>query len=544
MLQRILWRDFKTVLRLAAILLLLGWAASSFTPGASAAGDPAQGTDGPILIVTTAGSNFGIYHAEILRNEGFTNFAVADVGAVTPATLARYDVVILTKMALTAGQVSALTSWVNGGGNLIAMAPDPQLSTLLGLSPAGTPLSNAYLGIDTSRAPGNGLVAATMQYHGDAARYTLNGATAVATLYSNSHHADRASGGHAAQRRRRATPRRSRSTSRPRSSRPARAIRPGPPRSATASRRSAPTTCSMAPRPAIRRPDWVDLNKVAIPQADEQQRLLANLITDMNADRKPLPRFWYFPNGKKAVVVMTGDDHGNWRHRGALQPVPAASPAGCSVANWECMRGTSYLYTDDAAQRTRRPRAVSVADGFEVGLHVNTGCARTTRRPRCTQNYDQQMLRLRRPSIRAAGTERRSAITASCGATGASAPRCSSTNGMRLDTSYYYWPAELGRRTRPASSTGSAMPMRFAELDGSLDRRLSGGHADDRRVGADLIRSRSTPCSTAPSARTGYYGVYTVNAHTDVGDSIGQSTTRHRVGACARRAGRFARSRC
>ena len=35
-------------------------------------------------------------------------------------------------------------------------------------------------------------------------------------------------------------------------------------------------------RPVLRRratqPDWVDLNKVAIPQADEQQRLLANLI--------------------------------------------------------------------------------------------------------------------------------------------------------------------------------------------------------------------------------------------------------------------------
>ena len=35
--------------------------------------------------------------------------------------------------------------------------------------------------------------------------------------------------------------------------------------------------------------DWVDLNKVAIPQADEQQRLLANLIGHMNRDRKPLP---------------------------------------------------------------------------------------------------------------------------------------------------------------------------------------------------------------------------------------------------------------
>ena len=37
--------------------------------------------------------------------------------------------------------------------------------------------------------------------------------------------------------------------------------------------RSARTTSSSAERPA----DWVDLDKVAIPQADEQQRLLANL---------------------------------------------------------------------------------------------------------------------------------------------------------------------------------------------------------------------------------------------------------------------------
>ena len=40
-------------------------------------------------------------------------------------------------------------------------------------------------------------------------------------------------------------------------------------------------------------------NKVAIPQADEQQRLLANLILEMNLDKKPLPRFWYFPRGRE-----------------------------------------------------------------------------------------------------------------------------------------------------------------------------------------------------------------------------------------------------
>ncbi len=91
-------------------------------------------------------------------------------------------------------------------------------------------------------------------------------------------------------------------------------------------------------------PDWVDLNKVAIPQADEQQRLLANLILEMNLDKKPLPRFWYFPNGKKAVVIMTGDDHGNNGTAGRFDQFIAASPSGCSVANWECVRGTSYMY--------------------------------------------------------------------------------------------------------------------------------------------------------------------------------------------------------
>ena len=65
-------------------------------------------------------------------------------------------------------------------------------------------------------------------------------------------------------------------------------------------------------------PDWVDFSKVQIPQADEQQRLLANLIEEMNRDQMPLPRFWYLPRDEKAVVVMTGDDHAS---NGTTQPV-------------------------------------------------------------------------------------------------------------------------------------------------------------------------------------------------------------------------------
>ena len=66
-------------------------------------------------------------------------------------------------------------------------------------------------------------------------------------------------------------------------------------------------------------PDWVDLNKVSIPQADEQQRLLVNLILQMEADKKPLPRFWYLPSGFKAAVVMTGDDHANGGTRWSIR---------------------------------------------------------------------------------------------------------------------------------------------------------------------------------------------------------------------------------
>ena len=74
--------------------------------------------------------------------------------------------------------------------------------------------------------------------------------------------------------------------------------------------------------------DWVNLSKVAIPQADEQQRLLANLIQVMNRDRKPLPRFWYFPRSLKAVVDRHRRRPRQRWHRRAVQPVPGEQPGG------------------------------------------------------------------------------------------------------------------------------------------------------------------------------------------------------------------------
>ena len=124
----------------------------------------------------------------------------------------------------------------------------------------------------------------------------------------------------------------------------------------------------------IPQPDWVDLNdEVRSRRPTSSSGCLANLILQMNIARKPLPRFWYFPNGKKAVVVMTGDDHGNGGTAGRFDQFISASPAGCVVANWECVRA-SYIY-HRAAASVECPGREYTAQGFEVGVHINTDCA-------------------------------------------------------------------------------------------------------------------------------------------------------------------------
>ena len=73
----------------------------------------------------------------------------------------------------------------------------------------------------------------------------------------------------------------------------------------------------------------------------------------MVRDRLPMPRFWYLPRGEKAVVVMSGDDHspinvplgGTAFH---LDRFKQMSPPGCVVANWECVRASSYIYPNSA----------------------------------------------------------------------------------------------------------------------------------------------------------------------------------------------------
>ena len=119
----------------------------------------------PLLVVGSSANPFGMYQTEILRDEGVDAFTTLDASLLSSSVLSNFDVVLLGDTALSAGQVTTLTNWVNGGGKLIAMHPDKQLAGLLGLSDAGSTLSNAYVKVDTTSGPGVGITGLTIQFH-------------------------------------------------------------------------------------------------------------------------------------------------------------------------------------------------------------------------------------------------------------------------------------------------------------------------------------------------------------------------------------------
>jgi len=481
--------------------------ASDFSWSFTTAMAPTQGPGGPILVVTKASNQFSTYYAEILRTEGFNAFTVADIATVTAATLSSYDIVLLGEMTLTSGEVAMLTTWVNAGGNLIAMRPDKQLAGLLGLTDTGSTRSDAYLLVNTSSGPGVGIVNQTIQFHSTADLYTLSDATSLATLYANATtptinpavtlRSVGTFGGQAA------------------------AFTYDLARSIVYTRQGNPAWATLerdgfAP---IRSddlyfgggvPDWVDLTKVAIPQADEQQRLLANLILQMTQDWKPLPRFWYFPRGLKAVVVMTGDDHANGGTAGRFDNYVANSPPDCVVDNWECVRSTSYVYPGTPLSDSLA--AVYTAQGFEVGIHVqHFGCSDFT--PTSLESvYASQLSAWTTdfPSLAPPSTHRFHCVVWSDWSTQAETEL---RHGMRLDTNYYYWPASW-IQDRPGMFTGSGMPMRFTKIDGTMidvyqaATQMTDESGQSFPFHADALLDKAL-------GPEGYYGAFTANMHTD-----------------------------
>jgi hypothetical protein len=263
--------------------------------------DPAAAS--PILLLTqdSADNPFGLYLAEILCAEGLNCFQVTGTSDLVNAPLNWYDLVLLAEGPVSQSQADLLEGYVAQGGRLVAMRPDSHLAHLFGVEQQAGSLAEGYLQVDQSHPAAQGIASETMQFHGTADLYRPAGAQVVAWLASD---AD------------------IQTTS------PALAVnRYGQgqaalwafdlARSVAYTRQGNPAWADQErdDLPGIRITDmlagWVDLDRLPIPQADEQQRLLANLLSVLSQDGRPLPRLWYFPGAAESVLVVTGDSHGN-----------------------------------------------------------------------------------------------------------------------------------------------------------------------------------------------------------------------------------------
>jgi hypothetical protein len=479
----------------------------SFTTGTAPPPPTDAGPGGPILLVTSGSDRpTSAFYTEILRTEGLNEFKVIDVSQLSASQLAGEDVVLLAEVPIGTSQVTALTDFVNAGGSLIAMRPDPKLAGLLGVTRGTGSRSDAYLAVDPAVPGAAGVTTDTMQYHGTADVYSLNGAAAVARLYSDATTptADPAvtvrsvgtDGGEAA------------------------AFTFDLARSVIATRQGnlAWTGQSRDGIFPIRShelyfggalSDWVNLSKVSIPQADEQQRLLANLIETMARNRKPLPRFWYFPRALKAVIVGTGDDHAGGGTAGRFDQYLAASPVGCSVANWTCPRFTSYIYRNTPL--TKASALNYVTRGFEVALHPNNGCQDYTPAS-LEQTFASQLAswQSKYSSLPAPATNRTHCLVWT---DWAGEPKTELAHNIRLDTTFYYWPGSWVAN-RPGFLTGSGMPMRFADVDGAMIGVYQTATVMTDESDQSYPFTVDSLVDNALGTK-GYYGAFTTNLHTD-----------------------------
>ena len=235
-------------------------------------------------------------------------------------------------------------------------------------------------------------------------------------------------------------------------------------------------------------------------------------MTASTLDAVPLPRFWYLPRGEQAAIVMTADNHDTGSSATAaaarLNQEIAASPAGCVVDDWACIRSTTYLYPANAL--TNAQAKAYEDQGFEIVLHTDTGCATPT-----AQEYAVKLstklaaLASSYQSLQPPTTIRDHCIAWTDYTT---MPEQQAQVGIRLDTDYYYWPGSWVA-DRPGLFTGSGFAQRFSTSDGQL---IDVYQATTQMTDESLQTYPDTAIALMDAAiNKGYYGTFVANIHSD-----------------------------
>ena len=437
--------------RRSAVALLLGALLMSLLRPAAAA--PATA---PILLVVNdvAITSLGRYVGESLRAEGLNAYDIAQLKTITADDLNNHRLVILPQVPLTAAQAALLSGYVNGGGRLLALRPEAQIAPLFGLMPAGGVETDGYLKIDGSQPAGRGLPIGTLQIHGQADRYTLNGATMVATLYRDATTA---------------------------TENPAVVI--------AGEGRTAAFTYDLAKNIALTRQGnpanadvdvdgdgtfrtidlfqskngapWVDRDKIAIPQADVQQRLFVRLVQQLLDGVTPLPQLWYFPGTAKTMLIPTGDAHAN--------PVDYYRKEIDSV---KAHGGTMTFFLSQAGDPPDATLQQWIKEGFSFGIHPYANKPDpnpSVNIASLNQGYDIFAQWFTAAFSSPPSRTVRAHQLAWKGWTDAA--DIAVAHGIALDADFYHWGPWIKRPdgTWPRGYiTGSGQPMKFVRADGTI----------------------------------------------------------------------------
>ncbi|MEP7318943.1 MAG: hypothetical protein ABI921_09370, partial [Panacibacter sp.] len=289
-----------------SVVLLFIIAGLVYSPSIHAA----VNANSPILILGEAG-HFDGYTAEILKTEGFNEFQIESLTGhdLSLSHLQKFDIIILTPVAITNEQKEVLSVYVKDGGNLIAFKPDEKLASVFGIKNKSDSLSESYISIDSLSEICKGLIPGTLQIHSAADLYLLDGCKIIASLYKNAVEStifpaavlNNYGLGHAI------------------------AFTYDLPKSIAYTRQGNYHFAGQEKDSikGLRAMDlftdgWVDTSKNTINQADEQMRLLSHCIEHLCSYKKPLPRFWYFPDTLKCLVTLTND--GEYRAEKDFEP--------------------------------------------------------------------------------------------------------------------------------------------------------------------------------------------------------------------------------
>jgi hypothetical protein len=322
----------------------------------------------PVLIITDSRSPnvFHRYITEILDAEGILCQDTIDMSKspLTLNLLNKYDIVILADTSpLKEEALSSLTSYVENGGGLVGLSPDPRLAPVFGIADLGTNTEEKYIKVDASTPIGSGIVEETLQFHGAAENYRVNGATVIAYIYSDD-----------------STP----------------TTLPAVTMYQFGKGHAVCFTYDLAKSTVLfhqgqfkyrsngenEDPDgdviyrqndllfkYLDHSKTNIPQADVQQDLLVNAVNYLAQFKKPLPRLWYYPDKAMSIVWITGDGD------------DATKKDILTYARKTHEYGGYYTLFEGAGNEfDKEIDQTLLGEGHSTGKHVNLGCRKPSLR--------------------------------------------------------------------------------------------------------------------------------------------------------------------